>query len=245
MIGKLGFGTLLITAASFASSAQAQQASYSLSGSGISGSISLAYSPNPNTGTLGTSPNTVDPVGSYVVTGISGTFSDSNIGLTDAAITGIVPSNPGSPTADNLLAPHSFGFYNVANGVVGPDSTAPGFSYDNLFYPAGSPQTASSYPFSGGVLDIYGIVFTLSGGDSVNLWSNGNVPGAGLNYGVGVTDGINVLDYESPVAMRAVPEPSTWAMMLIGLGAIGLGTRRRSRSGQSAVNARPGNGVRG
>ena len=226
---KRGFvlGAAILAGSILASTAQAQQASFNLSGSGISGSLSLTYSANPNTGTLGTSPNSVDPVGSYVVTGISGTFSDSNIGLTDAAITGIVPSSPGSPTSDNLLAPHSFGFYPVTNGVAGPGGIAPGFSYDNLFYPGGSPQTASSYPFSGGVLDIYGIVFTLSGGDSVNLWSNGNVPGSGLTYGAGVTDGVNVLDYAQPLSMGAVPEPSTWAMMLIGFAVIGFGLRRK------------------
>ncbi|HZC38082.1 MAG TPA: PEPxxWA-CTERM sorting domain-containing protein [Sphingomicrobium sp.] len=238
MIGKLGFCVASVAAVFSASSAQAQQASFNLSGSGISGSISLTYTPDPNTGPIGTSPNAFDPVGSYVVTGITGTFSDSNIGLTDAAITGIVPSNPGSPTADNLLAPHSFGFYLVANGVPGPDGTAPGFSYDGLFYPGGSPQTATSYPFSGGVFDIYGLVFTLSGGDSVDLWSNGNVPGTGLNYGVGVTDGTSVLDYASPVSLAAVPEPATWAMMLIGFGAIGLplrAARRKRKLGSAAV----------
>lgn len=230
MIGKIACVAAVLGAALCASSAQAQQATYNLSGSGISGTIFLTYAANPNTGTIGTSPNAYDPVGSYVVTGISGIFSDSNIGLADIAITGIVPSNPGSPTSDNLLAPHSFGFYPVADGVQGPDPNAPpapGFSYDDLYYPAGSPQTATSYPFHGGVFDIYGLVFTLANDDSVNLWSNGDVPGSGLNYGVGVTDGTSVLDYQSPVMLAAVPEPASWAMMLLGFGGIGIALRRR------------------
>ncbi len=229
---------LAVLGAAWAYPAQAQQAQFDVSGSGISASIFLAYMADQNQGPIGTSPNTFDPVGSFVVTGITGTFSDSNIaGLTDVAITGIVPSNPGLPTSDNLLAPHSFGFYPVANGVAGPDGTAPGFSYDDLFYPGGSPQTATSYPFSGGVFDIYGLVFTLANGDAVNLWSNGNVPGLGLNYGVGVTNGTDVLDYESPVTVAAVPEPSSWALMLIGFGAMGLSIRRRRKRLLSTVAA--------
>lgn len=231
MKAKFAFFLGVVGAALCASSAQADQAAFDLSGSGISGSILLTYIANPNTGTIGTSPNAHDPVGSWVITNASGTFSDANVpNLTDIAILGVAPSNPGSPTSDNLLAPHSFGFYPVANGVPGPDGTAPGFSYDDLFYPNGSPQTATSYPFSGGVLDIYGLIFTLANGDAVNLWSNGNVPGAGLNYGVGVTNGTDVLDYQSPVSLTAVPEPATWAMMLVGFAAAGFTLRRRKRA---------------
>lgn len=226
MACKLVFYVGLVGATLCASSTQAQQASFHLSGSGINSAITLTYVPDTNTGPIGTSPNAFDPVGSYVVTGITGTFSDSTIGLSNIGITGIVPSNPGSPTPDNLLAPHSFGFYPVANGVPNPEGTAPGFSYDGLFYPAGSPQAATSYPFSGGVFDIYGIVATLANGDSVNLWSDGNVPGAGLHYGVGVTNGTSVLDYASPVSLSAVPEPMSWSIMLIGFAAIGLALRR-------------------
>lgn len=35
----------------------------------------------------------------------------------------------------------------------------------------------------------------------------------------------------------AVPEPSTWAMMLLGLGAVGLAARQRRRRDVSAVAA--------
>ncbi|HEV2044556.1 MAG TPA: PEPxxWA-CTERM sorting domain-containing protein, partial [Sphingomicrobium sp.] len=34
-----------------------------------------------------------------------------------------------------------------------------------------------------------------------------------------------------------VPEPATWAMMLVGFGAIGIGMRRRRRSGQKLPQA--------
>src|SRR5690348_9910249 len=132
----------LITAAWLTSPAHAGVFSFGFHGAGVSGSIDLTYAPDPNTGPLGTSPNLFDPVGANIITGISGTFSDANIGIHNAAITGLVPANPAHPDATNLLAPASFGFYLIKDGVPNPGGTAPGFSYDDLFYPAGSPQTA-------------------------------------------------------------------------------------------------------
>jgi hypothetical protein len=225
---KPHFVTMIFLAAATAvgSSASATSIALDLNGSGINASINLTYVPNPNVGILpGTAPNPVDPIGSYIVTGIGGTFSDTNIGIFNAPISGIVPSSPSSPHSTNLLAPHSFGFYPIASGVSSPDGLAPGLSYDNLLYPNGSPQTATDYPFHGGLFDIYGIVFTIGGGDAVNLWSNGDF-GSGATYGVGVTDGLSLLDYASPVAVSAAPEPGTWLLMIVGFGAAGCALRR-------------------
>lgn len=208
---------------------QAASFSFSLIGPGISGDISLTYAPNPNTGVLpGTSPNPVDPIGSYIVTGISGTFTDSNLGILNSSITGIVPSNPANPEHDNLLAPRSFGFFLIANGAPNPGGVAPGFSYDNLIYPGGSPQAATDYPFHGGYFDIYGIVFNTDSGKSVNLWSNGDF-GGGPVYGVGVTDGVSVLNYSNNVAL--VPEPAEWPLVAGGLALAVAAIVRRRRSG--------------
>jgi hypothetical protein len=33
------------------------------------------------------------------------------------------------------------------------------------------------------------------------------------------------------IAINAVPEPATWAMMLLGFGAIGIGMRRQRKTG--------------
>ena len=200
---------------------------FNFSGSGVNGSVKLIYAPNPNTGVLpGTSPNPVDPIGSYIVTGASGVINDTNLGLT-TNITGVVPSNPADPEPANLLAPASFGRFLVANGVPGPDEVAPGFSYDDLFYPAGSPPAASDYPFGGGYFDIYGLVFTTGSGKWVNFWSNALTPFAPLNYGLGVTDGIDVLDYVGGIQVQSVPEPASWAMLIGGFAFLGAALRRR------------------
>lgn len=231
-MGKKRLLIVALTAAFTSTAATASVAIYNVSGSGISGTIRLTFSPNPNTGTLGSSPNTVDPVGSYVVTGVTGTLSDANIALNNVAISMLVPRNPALPQPTNLLAPASFGFYPVTGGLPSPQGTAPGLSYDDLYYPGGSPQTASDYPFHGGVLDIYGIVFTLAGGDAVNLWSNGDM-GKGVGYGIGITNGVRqdnrsgLLDRQGGLTLTAVPEPKTWAMLLIGFAAVGLAFRSK------------------
>jgi hypothetical protein len=211
---------------------QAHAASYvfDFMGPGVSGRLNLTYEPNPNVGPLPqTAPNLVDPVGSFVITGITGTYSDTALGISNAAVTGIVPLNRVSPEPTNLLAPNSFSLLPVSNGVASPGGLSLGLHYDNLFYPAGSPQTASDYPFSGGVFDIYGMAFNISGGNSVNFWSNGTVPGAGLDYGVAVTNGVDVLNYTAGVSIAAVPEPATWAMFIGGFGLIGGAMRRRRK----------------
>ncbi len=204
----------LFFSAAMALPAHAGSFDFKFNGSGVNGSIQLTYAANPNTGVLpGTSPNPVDPIGSFIITGITGTFADANIGLASTAITGIVLSDPAHPDDTNLLAPASFGFYDVASGIPTPSGgVAPGFSYDGLFYPDGSPQTATDYPFHGGFFDIYGIVFTTASGHAVNFWSNGDF-GGGATYGAGVTDGLTVLDYAGDINVAAGPEPATWARM--------------------------------
>lgn len=199
----------------------------------VHGTVALTYTSNPRAGgPLGTSPNIYDPIGSYVVTNATGYLVNSTIGLT-TKITGVVASDPSNPEPDNKLAPASFGHYIVANGVPGPGGkVAPGFSYDNLFYPEGSPPAATDYPFGGGFLDIYGLVFTTSSNVAVNFWSNGDL--GGLNYGAGFTDGVDVLDYVGGISASAVPEPTAWGMLILGVGMAG-GALRRRRAGRPVV----------
>jgi hypothetical protein len=223
----------LAAATALAPPAHAGNFSFSFAGAGVNGFVQLTYAPNPNTGVIpGTlSPNLVDPVNSYIVTGISGVFSDANIGLSNAAITGIVPSKPANPEPTNYLAPHSFGFYIITNGVPVPGGlVAPGLSYDNLFYPGGAPATASDYTASGGVFDIYGLVFSIAGGNVVNFWSDGDY-GGGATYGAAVTDGINLLDYADPGVL--IPEPGSF--WLLGASLLGVLASRRHPTGQAVA----------
>lgn len=57
----------------------------------------------------------------------------------------------------------------------------------------------------------------------------------GFSYGLTGPDGASGFDYVTSVS--AVPEPSTWAMAIVGLGLAGAMLRRRQRQGLAAAAA--------
>lgn len=201
--------------ATFASRAQATPYDFVFSGTGVSGHVTLNYGPATD----------ARYVQGYQINGITGTFSDSKLGLSNVAITGLEGLNPISPEPGNMLTPNDFSGYKVASGL-GPEANGY-LHYDNLFYPGGSPGVATNYPFGGGVLDIYGVLFDIGNGQVVNLWSNGLPPGApGVTYGVAVVTHDTALDYVSQgVALTQTPEPGTLA--LLGTGVAAVLSRRR------------------
>ena len=137
-----------------ASQARATTVNVNFRGPGVSGALVLTY----GAATDAKYPN------AYEVTGISGTFSDSNNGLNilNAPIGSLVAITHATPDPTNLLAPNDFSRFAVASGLPAENN---GFlTYDNLFWPGGSPQTASDYPPHGGFLDIYGLMFNIGGG---------------------------------------------------------------------------------
>lgn len=219
--------TLLIPAtllfvASLPWQANAGTFSFSFAGPGVSGTVDLTY----GSATDGKYPQALE------VTDISGTFSDSNNGLNfvNAPIGPLIAINHAAPEATNTLAPDDFSKFAVATGLPADNN---GFlSYDNLFYPGGSPQTANDYPAQGGLLDIYGLFFDV-GGDVVDLWSNGTFApgGAGpIDYGVAVATAATSLDYVSG-GVVLTPEPGTCLLLASGLLGL-LFWRRSSRQAQ-------------
>lgn len=205
---------LLLAAASLPLQASADTFVFNFQGSGVSGSLELTYGPATD----------AKYSQAFVVTGISGTFSDSNngLGIVNAVVGPLEPIRNDVPEAGNVLAPNNFSRFAVAAGLAEVNN---GFlTYDNLLYPGGSPQTAFDYPLHGGVFDIYGLAFGIGGGRVVNLWSNGTINGVGpFDYGVAVATHAVALDYVGGVA--AVPEPSELALFASGL--IGLLVWRR------------------
>jgi hypothetical protein len=192
-------------------------------GPGVSGALVLEYGST----TDAKYPN------AYEVTGIHGRFSDSNngLGIVDAPVLGLVPIRRDTPEPTNLLAPKDFSRYAVASGL--PDENNGFLSYDNLFWPRGSPQTASDYPFHGGFLDIYGLMFSIGGGEVVNFWSNGVLPGGRApNYGVAVATSASALDYVGSVT-ATLPEPDLLWLLSAGLAGV-LWLRDRRATGAAA-----------
>jgi hypothetical protein len=229
------FAALPLVGLIFAGSAHASSVNFSFGGDGnASGSGTITVGTDPyadTTGIFGTAANlvgpssgppplfhgAVDPANALAITGATGFFSDVALGIDDVAITGIVATNPQNHFENDYTIPFSFGWY-PAPGAV---------SYDNLFYAGGNaPITCLTVP-PGGFFDDYGVMFTLANGDFVDLYSNGgNAPG---DYGVVVwADGAG--DYASAGGLSlTAPEPSTWAMMIIGFAGLGFAGYRKAR----------------
>jgi hypothetical protein len=149
--------------------------------------------------------NTPDANGGYDITSITGTVTGAFSGAVD--VNGLVGGDPGTAT----LSPASA---HTAAGL---------FIYDNEFY-------LTPPPFSNP-----GVLFTI-GGYEFNLFSTASVgPGNftldGTNpgpYNPSVTGDLLVTTL---VGVAPVPEPATWAMMILGFCGLGfLAYRRRSGS---------------
>ena len=125
LILPLMAGMLCVT-----SLARADDYNFSVTGSGIAGSGTLQVS---NTG----------PFGAYTVTGITGTFTDTNNTTNNNSFSGAITglNFAPAPTTDNSNTYFS-----------APAFTTSGFSYDNLFWPGGNSPAAASMPRSSSVV---------------------------------------------------------------------------------------------
>jgi len=203
----------------FATASYAGTFGFDFAGTGVSGHIDLTY---------GTATDAIYSQ-AFEVTGISGTFTDTNnaLNIVNASITGLAPLNVSSPKPGNFLAPANFSKFYVAAGT-----TFGRYTYDNLFWPTGSPETATGYPQNaGGFLDIYGLLFNIDGGYTVNLWSNGYNGGSVVDYGLGIATPVQQFDaVRSGVTVSVVPEidpNGIGSVLALVTGCLGLLERRR------------------
>lgn len=226
-----------------APSAQATTVEIGFTGAMGSGHASLTVGPD-NTGVEPAGPS--DPAGAQLISDASGTFSNSTFG--NVTITGVQPRNFALPFdmqsgctpyaacwhPGYLPFPASFSQF-AAGGTSAQDNGV--ITYDDLFYPDGSPQTCWDYPFFGGFLDPYGVMFSLSNGGYLDLWSFGVVPSGffgpgsgGLTYGMAVIQSVPGEGYMvlpgPPFAAASVPEPDSFWLFAAGL--LGLFAWRRT-----------------
>lgn len=141
---------------------------------------------------------------------------------------------------------------NDGNGANNPYTSTPGSDYLSVLGGGDISFTlpaASSVAFEWGSLDSYNslIVITLSDGsktfvpgsldfavdsdgNQINASTNGTVRIWGTNgevfTGLNLKSGSNSMEVDN-VAIVAVPEASTWAMMIAGLGLVGFAMRRK------------------
>ncbi len=185
-------------------------------------------------------------------------LADLALGGVDVALAGTV-NNLAAPvftrfgtalTFDEMLGGYVFDLGSVTQGgVLG----LAGFGLGNLvFGPADD--------LSGLVTDPLGGVFSLGSAFDIGLLAAGQVSGpftifldrsmtgsfmgefsfAGLGTNASDPLGLDAtsrlfLKAQVTGASGAIPEPATWAMMIVGFGAIGAGLRRRRRDGTVAA----------
>jgi hypothetical protein len=95
-------------------------------------------------------------------------------------------------------------------------SSAPAGTDKNELF--GLPASAQGQLFAPGTYSV-----NLSGfADNVSASGAGGAPGPGT-----YTGSLSFASVATPVALAPVPEPATWAMVLVGFGAVGFGMRRR------------------
>lgn len=115
-------------------------------------------------------------------------------------ITGTVSGNPGVDPITGL----------IANPTPPVTATCCGFFYDNVFFLPGP-----------GFLNTGGVLFTTAGG-TYNLFMDSPTDGRLYTYGAP-----DPLDVHGTITALAVPEPGTWALMLLGFAGAGVALRNR------------------
>jgi hypothetical protein len=135
---------------------------------------------------------------------------------------------PITQTINGLTAGQKYGvgFYWAGaqqNGFDGPNTEQYVVSLGNQAQSTATYQN-SSHGFSGWTHENF--TFTATGGSEA------------LSFlAVGTPDGVPPFALLDGVSMNAVPEPATWAMMILGIGGIGALARRRRAAGLLATAA--------
>lgn len=121
-----------------------------------------------------------------------------------------------------------------------PELVSPGVFTDTIDFTIGSPSVVGTGVgsstvtiFGTTVLDITGLTLTVFNSSNVKIGGGSDINlgtlGAGNYYAVitGTATGAGGGTYAESFKVSPVPEASTWAMMLVGLGMLGYMSKRR------------------
>jgi hypothetical protein len=176
--------------------------------------------------------------------GANAAIYDFNFSTTDSlfSATGAIT------TADTLDAIGGYDILSISGTIFGPGfgptgagiafapnpsqpypANNPIYQYDNVYFPGGSA------PF-----DANGILFTVGGYD-YNLYSDGPTAYLSTDNPAGVYFPGAAIAFSDPVqdSVMSAPEPSTWALILLGFAGLGLAARRKTRERNAALALQP------
>lgn len=166
---------------------------------------------------------------------------------TSSSITGHVGSQTGttlvtfSSTSDTLIASNGFATISAQDGFLNDITiTAPGYWFDDLIFSVNLSPNANS-DLSVTAKDKTGGTNTFTNWATQQDWVNGEnrilvlSTGGNLMQSVTITSqlgfqslgGLDSLKQTEISGVTPVPEPGSWAMLLAGLGVVGLAARRK------------------
>jgi hypothetical protein len=121
-----------------------------------------------------------------------------------------------------------------ATGIISSD---PGFGVGSFTVTgiasyAGADNTIYALGFDDNQVSLGGISLATGAGD-INIFYFDGVPG--VTNSIQNPGGGFVALYAADLSITAVPEPSTWAMMLLGFASLGFAGYRRARTGRAAL----------
>lgn len=161
-----------------------------------------------------------DGLTSYFTLVITGenTASDTEGGRTGINSIALNQPAPGTVVDGTMTSPLGFTFSLGGLNASGCDGTGNFFCFDNPAIPP-TPATLLSGPLT--------FTFNVTA-DTAGVWASYDNPDFKIDW-VGTKNNYDLVSLAIPVN-TGVPEPATWAMMLMGFGAVGYTMRRRRKT---------------
>jgi hypothetical protein len=151
-----------------------------------------------------------------VITG-ENTATDTEGGRTGVNAIAFNQPAPGTVVSGVLTSPSGYNFVLGGLNSSGCNGSGNFYCFDNTAIPP-TPGTLLSGPLS--------FMFNVTA-DTAGVWDN-YATHFKIDW-VGTQNNYDLVSLAIPVNTGAVPEPATWAMMLIGFGAAGYSLRRRRK----------------